>query len=177
MSKRIQTALLWGLACTLGFSTLAQERDPNEAAGKKKVAKERADGQDASAEIRKASQKYTDAVNEGNADAVLALWADDADYMDESGTQVRGREAIGKMVRANLAREDRGKVAVETQGIRTVRPEVAVEDGTLTITSADGTKESTRFTAVWTKGDADQQRARPPGNQRRAAERGLRCAA
>lgn len=103
--------------------------------------------------VRKAAQAYADAFNSGNLDAVLALWTDDADYVDDLGNSYNGKAAITKVVKENLANEKRGKLKVATNAVRFPTDNVAIEDGTLHVTSATNTTQSIKYTAVWVNKD------------------------
>ena len=54
------------------------------------------------AEIRKANADYATALEAGNLDAILAFWAPDADYIDETGKQTQGRDNIAALFRKAL---------------------------------------------------------------------------
>ena len=103
------------------------------------------------AEIRKAETDYIVALNAGNLDAIMAFWAADADFIDEAGTLTRGKEALTALFKKSLPDRKGSKYAGKIHSLKFLRPEVALEDGTLEVTSADGTKESSRYAVVWTK--------------------------
>src|SRR4051794_38386597 len=44
--------------------------------------------------LRKAAQNLVAAMQAGDAAAVGGFWADDADYCDETGNHVKGRDAV-----------------------------------------------------------------------------------
>jgi uncharacterized protein (TIGR02246 family) len=101
--------------------------------------------------IRKSAESYCEAFNRGDVAALLTFWADDADYVDADGEACRGKEAIGAMF--DGAKEDLNgqKLTLKIDSLRLVKPEVAVEDGTATLTSPDGEATSGRYTAVLVK--------------------------
>jgi uncharacterized protein (TIGR02246 family) len=101
--------------------------------------------------IRKAAADYLEAMNKGDREAVLAFWAPDADYVDESGKTTKGRDAIAALFKESLPRPKGSKVTGRSNSLKFLRPEVAVEDGVLEYTDPDGTKESNRFVVVWVK--------------------------
>jgi uncharacterized protein (TIGR02246 family) len=101
--------------------------------------------------IREAGRAYIEALNKGDVDAVINMWAPDADYIDESGKQTRGKEAIAAIFKKTLPELKGAKWSGTTNSLRFLRPEVAMEDGTLESISPDGTKASNRFAVVWVK--------------------------
>jgi uncharacterized protein (TIGR02246 family) len=103
------------------------------------------------AEIRQAEKEYIAALNASNLDAIMAFWAVDADFIDEAGTLTTGKEALTALFKKSLPDRKGSKYAGKTHSLKFLRPEVALEDGTLEVTDADGTKESSRYAVVWTK--------------------------
>lgn len=101
--------------------------------------------------IRKAFAAYLEAMNKGDLDAVLAFWAADADYIAESGQMTRGRDAIAALFKKSLPELKGTKVSGKITALKFLRPEVALEDGTLEYVAADGTRTSNRYSVVWVK--------------------------
>src|SRR6185503_17496553 len=58
---------------------------------------------DQQAAVRKAVAAYVDAFNKGDLQALAAYWTPDADYIDESGNVIQGRENIVALFRKFLA--------------------------------------------------------------------------
>src|SRR5215213_7524644 len=105
----------------------------------------------AEAEIRKVNADYATALAAGDLDAVLAFWAADADYIDESGKQTQGRDNIAALFKKSLPETKGWKVAVRVQSLKFLRPEICLEDGVVERTPPTGIKENYRFAIVWTK--------------------------
>jgi uncharacterized protein (TIGR02246 family) len=105
----------------------------------------------ADAEVRKANADYAAALAAGNLDAVMAFWAADADYVDETGKQTQGSDKIAALFRKSLPETKEAKVNIRIHSLKFLRPEICLEDGTVEKTLATGTKESGRFAIVWTK--------------------------
>jgi uncharacterized protein (TIGR02246 family) len=101
--------------------------------------------------IRKSADDYCAAFNRGDLDTVLACWANDADYVDEDGETHRGKEAIGALFKNATADLTGHKLALKIDSLRFVKPEVAIEDGTATLTDPEGEATSGHYTAVWVK--------------------------
>src|SRR5688572_12528886 len=105
----------------------------------------------AEAEIRKANADYATALTAGEVDAVMAFWAADADYIDETGKQTQGSDKIADLFKKALPETKGWKVAVRVQSLRFLRPEICLEDGVVERTPPTGVKETYRFAIVWTK--------------------------
>jgi uncharacterized protein (TIGR02246 family) len=101
--------------------------------------------------IRKSVDGYCDAFNSGNVDTLLTFWASDADYVDEEGEIHRGKAAIGALFNAAADDLKGQQLDLKIDTLRFVKPEVAIEDGTATLTDPDGESTSGRYTAVWIK--------------------------
>jgi uncharacterized protein (TIGR02246 family) len=101
--------------------------------------------------IRQSLEDYARAFNNGDMDTVMSFWDGDADYVDADGSTHRGKEAIGELFR-NAAQNLQGhKISLKIDTLKLVKPEVAIEDGTASITGPDGESRNSRYTAVWVK--------------------------
>jgi len=103
--------------------------------------------------IRKAAGDYIAAMNKGDLDGIMAFWAQDAEYVDESGKVTRGKEAIGKMFKTALPELKGHKISGREHSIRTLRPDVGLEDGSIEFCGPDGCKEFNRYAVVWMKSE------------------------
>jgi uncharacterized protein (TIGR02246 family) len=101
--------------------------------------------------IRKAGAAYLEAMNKGDLNALLAHWAPDADYIDESGKTTRGKDALTALFKKGLNENKGRRVTGRVNSLKILRPEVAMEDGSLEFTAPDGSKESNRYAVVWVK--------------------------
>jgi uncharacterized protein (TIGR02246 family) len=101
--------------------------------------------------IRKTAAAYIEAMNKGNLEAILAFWAADADFVDETGKKTRGHEALGELFKKTLPELKGSKITGQMHSLKFLRPDVALEDGSIEITAADGTRDSNRFAIVWVK--------------------------
>jgi uncharacterized protein (TIGR02246 family) len=101
--------------------------------------------------LRAACAAYVDAVNKGDVDAVVSLWAEDADYVTDSGDRVEGHPALKKMFEGHLQTMKGKKLGFEIKSLRLIAPGVAIEDGLATVASddPDETSTGTRYSAVW----------------------------
>jgi len=101
--------------------------------------------------LRKAAAGIIDALNKGDLDGVMAFWTPDADLVDESGKTIRGHDALAAHFKTRLRELKGSRFAGKVQSVKLVRPQVALVDGEVQTTLADGERESNRYVAVWVK--------------------------
>lgn len=104
--------------------------------------------------IRATADAFAKAFNAADAKAVAALWAPDAEYVDESGESFQGRAAIEKLY-AEVFQQHRGAMmTVKIESIRLLGPDVALEKGIAWVKSPGGIADSAaRYTVVHSKRD------------------------
>jgi uncharacterized protein (TIGR02246 family) len=105
------------------------------------------------AAVRDVVKRYVDARARGDADAVRALFTEDADQLTSSGEWRRGREDV---VRGSMAssRTNAGTRTIEIDRVRFPAPGVAIADGAYTIAPADagGAARNMRTSFVMVRG-------------------------
>src|SRR3984893_1901591 len=94
------------------------------------------------------ARKYEEAYNKGDAKTLAGFFSDDVDYIDQDGAEVIGRDAMEKLLADNFQRNPGVKLAITTEEIKQLTPDVKVTRGIATVTPANGAAESTRYTAV-----------------------------
>jgi uncharacterized protein (TIGR02246 family) len=134
----------------LAVSLLLQLPRPADASAQERSTAQGSKTSDEQA-IRKAGAAYVEAMNKGDLNALMAYWAPDADYIDESGKQTKGKESITALIKKGLADSKGRKVSGKFHSLKFLRPEVAMEDGSLEFAAPDGSKESSRYAVVWVK--------------------------
>src|SRR6516225_4117630 len=149
-TRAFMLAATAAVAGVLAVSLLMQLPRPADAAGQERSAAQASKTTDEQA-IRKAAAAHVEAMNKGDLNAVMAFWAPDADYIDESGKQTKGKEAITALIKKGLTENKGRKVSGKAHSLKFLRPEVAMEDGSLEFASPDGSKESNRYAVVWVK--------------------------
>jgi uncharacterized protein (TIGR02246 family) len=138
MQRRLLLAVFLGVLGLLGpQSARAQSASP-------------ADDEQA---IRKNVEDYSASYNKGDIDGVGRHWTNDAEYINDEGKTTKGREAIVSLFNRGRVARKGYKIQVQLQAVRILKPEVALEDGTVTLTAPDGTPEKNRFTGVLVKSD------------------------
>jgi len=101
--------------------------------------------------IRRVTAAYIEALNKGDVKAIIAFWAPEADYVDESGKMIRGHEVIGAQFKKSLAESKGAKFKGRLHSVKFLRRDVALGDGSVEMTSADNTTSSNRYAVVWIK--------------------------
>jgi len=101
--------------------------------------------------LRKTIQAYCDAFNKNDLDGLMACWTEDAEYTNEAGKAYRGREMLRTLLKRALSDHKGSKQTIEVRSVRFIRPEVAVEEGRVIMTSPEGTTAPGRYSAVWVK--------------------------
>jgi uncharacterized protein (TIGR02246 family) len=114
--------------------------------------------EDDKAALRKNGEAFAVAFHNGDARGVAAFWAPDGDYTDLAGRHLKGRENIEKAFERLFAEQKGLNVSIDSQSLRFVTPDVAIEDGVSEVFSADGTPPSkARYTIVHVKKDGQWQ--------------------
>jgi uncharacterized protein (TIGR02246 family) len=97
----------------------------------------------------KRAQEFIAAFEKGDAKAVAAFWTENADYVDQTGREFKGRAAIQKMYEKFFAGKKGMKLNIIVTAARMVGTDVAIEDGITEVTPAEGGLPSAaRFSAV-----------------------------
>jgi uncharacterized protein (TIGR02246 family) len=103
--------------------------------------------------IHKAAAAYNAAYAKGDADAVLATWTRDAEFIDDDGKVYRGHKVLGPLFAKALPSFKGYKITGKLTSIRFVKPDVALVDGEQTFTPPRGESNVSQFTSVWVKTD------------------------
>lgn len=123
-------------AAVLIFAVLAEAGDkkkpdvPGPSAQEVEKKAERASAEDA---IRATVESYVAAYNRGDAKAVAAHWSDSGEWVSPTGERFRGRKAIENELEALFAANKGVRIEVLRPSIRSVSPDVAIEEGTVRV--------------------------------------------
>jgi uncharacterized protein (TIGR02246 family) len=149
---RVMTSLALALITLTTQFGLAQEAAPNaEASPTKKQSDETSPEL---AAIRDGSQAFVEAFNQHDAKAVAALWTEDGEYIDDSGTTYVGRESIEQLYSAFFAENANVKMRLAIDSLRLLNGNVAIEDGRALVDPAPaGAPGVSKYTAVHVKVD------------------------
>jgi uncharacterized protein (TIGR02246 family) len=135
--------VLW---CVLGMScgaVRAQDAEkPRELTPAEKVAADMANA-------------YAAAYNKGDVKALAGQFTEDAEWVDEDGNVISGREAIATTLKAAITGSPGRRISINVESVRSLTADVALEKGTTTVTEQDGRTSASSYTAVHVKqGDA-----------------------
>lgn len=84
-------------------------------------------------EIRKSARDFTEAFAAGDAKAIANLFAKNAEYSDDSGIVLKGRDQIEKAYTQLFKEAPKGRMEVKVESIRFPSPDVALEEGTIVL--------------------------------------------
>jgi uncharacterized protein (TIGR02246 family) len=101
--------------------------------------------------ITQLDKDYEAAYNRGEANAVAAFYTNDAEYVDEGGNVVSGRDTIEMLLAEEFATNPGAKLQIVPEGVRVLSPDVLVEKGWAAIASTDGSQGASRYVAVYLK--------------------------
>ncbi|MBK1827561.1 YybH family protein [Haloferula rosea] len=113
------------------------------------IAPSRADEtEEATEKLRQGATRYIEAFNSKDAKAIASLFLPEGEIHTASGEVVSGREAIEAQYQAIFDEDESSQAALEVGDVRFVAPGIAVEDGVVHITRADGELASYSYTAL-----------------------------
>src|SRR6516162_9309636 len=92
--------------------------------------------------------KYEEAYNKGDAKTLAGFYSEDVDYIDQDGAEVKGRDAMQKLLADNFQQNPGVKLAITTEEVKQLTPDVKVTRGFATVTPANGAATTTRYTLV-----------------------------
>jgi len=101
--------------------------------------------------VRQAAAALVAAMQAGDATALGNSWTDDAEYTDDTGNPTKGRAAIVELYKPTLADYKTGKLTGKIDALRFLTPDVALMEGTIEFTPANGAADRNRFSATWTR--------------------------
>ena len=106
------------------------------------------------ADIRAAATSYVEAFNKHDPQAVAEHWSPDAVYLNRTtGEEVAGRAAIVEQFATLFEGQPDLKMEVDVESIQFVSPNVAVEQGVVTVLAPNAEPEVTEYSAVNVKRD------------------------
>src|SRR5262245_41620757 len=112
-----------------------------------------AQAQDAAAskELQDPIDKNVAAYNAGGLDQGMSYWGENADFVDVHGRFHEGRDLVSALFRRGFANNPGRKIQLTPAARKFLSPDIAMDDGILELTGADGEKDRGRYTVVWTK--------------------------
>jgi uncharacterized protein (TIGR02246 family) len=102
--------------------------------------------------IRTVANSFLGAYRAKDATALGALFTENAEIVDDEGEVTRGRSAIVERFAGLFAANEGGTLEVAVESIHLLSPEVAVEEGTATVSGDAGEKrETSRYSVIYVK--------------------------
>lgn len=102
--------------------------------------------------LHKQAEAFVAAFNKGDAKALAAFWTADGDLVDPEGRHFKGRKAIESAYEKYFAGTKGARLYIQITSLRVVRPDLALEDGTTEVVSAQGGPPSAaRYSNVYVK--------------------------
>lgn len=105
--------------------------------------------------IANQANAFIAAYNKGDVKTLAAMFAEDAEWVDDGGNVLSGRDAIAGHFK-DVFLGVKGRVLdIDVESVRPLTSDVMLEKGTTTVTEADGRNNVSSYTAVHVKkGDA-----------------------
>lgn len=101
--------------------------------------------------IANQANAFIAAYNAGDAKSLAAMFAEDAEWVDDEGHVVSGREAIAGHFKDVLLEAKGRTLDIDVESLRPLTPDVMLEKGTTTVTEASGRNAVSSYTAVHVK--------------------------
>jgi uncharacterized protein (TIGR02246 family) len=101
--------------------------------------------------ILASDRAFEQAYAKADAKALAAFFTSDADYTTDEGQSFRGQAAIQEAITASLSANKGAKLAINSESVRLLAPEVLLEKGSTSVTSKSGEVNSDLYTAIYLK--------------------------
>jgi uncharacterized protein (TIGR02246 family) len=112
------------------------------------------------AALIKNAEAFLEAFHKGDAKALAAFWTNDGDYTEVTGRHLKGRTEIEKAFTGFFAENKGLKLRIDSESLRFVTPDVAIEEGMTAVIPPDGGPPSrARYNIVHVKKDGQWQLA------------------
>ena len=96
---------------------------------------------------------YEAAFAKAGVKALADFFTEDVSYTADDGRTYQGRAAIEELLSASFSANPGATLAIHSESVRPLTPEVLVENGSTTTVSRNGDESTTIFTAVHVKKD------------------------
>jgi len=141
----------------LGFGLQAQAPSPGGQSKAGAAATGSADRPADRAAIREALKSFVAAFEKGDAAAAAGLMTTGAELMAPDGTTEHGRDAIQKAYAEHFTKFPKHKVTVETDSLRFLSRDTAMEEGTMTVARGNDEPGAFRYVALLVREDGKWQ--------------------
>jgi len=104
-------------------------------------------------EITSMEESFTKAFNQAKTDEVVGMFLPEAELVDDSGNVFQGKEALQELFSGYFANFPGAQLALRIESIRPIGDNLAIEEGTRFLTTADQASAQVRYTATLIKKD------------------------
>ena len=136
------------MACSIVTASVAAD---NSSTGAQKTQQPTVQSSPEYQEAEDQFRKYQQAYDRGDAKTLASFYAEDVDYIDQDGVEVKGRGEMEKLFIENFQANPGAKIAITIEEVKPLTPDVQVNRGVATVTATSGLTESTRYAAVLAK--------------------------
>src|SRR5271166_5554278 len=136
------------MACSIVTASVAAD---NSSTGAQKTQQPTVQSSPEYQEAEDQFRKYQQAYDRGDAKTLASFYAEDVDYIDQDGVEVKGRGEMEKLFIENFQANPGAKIAITIEEVKPLTPHVQVNRGVATVTATSGLTESTRYAAVLAK--------------------------
>jgi len=133
------------MACSIVTASVAAE---NSSPGAQKTQQATVQSSPEYQEAEDQFRNYQEAYDRGDAKTLASFYAEDVDYIDQDGVEVKGRGEMEKLFIQNFQANPGAKIAITIEEVKPLAPDVQVNRGVATVTATSGLTESTRYAAV-----------------------------
>jgi len=153
---RVRAAFLavLALSATLGL-VVAQDRPAREPAPIPPEGVQTTAPQERESDVRAITDlaaSFVKAYNEKDAKALGAMFTPDAEIEDDDGEVTRGRDALVARFTGTFKENGRDRLAVDTDSLRFLGADIAIEEGTASIsTGADSPPRVNRYSVIYAR--------------------------
>ncbi len=105
------------------------------------------------AAVQTGDRAYEEAYAKGDVPTLLSFYTEDAEYTSDTGRTFSGRAALEACLKDAFRANKGAKLAITTDTVKSIAPEVVAQKGSTVVTSANGETVEALFTAVYVKKD------------------------
>lgn len=154
MKVRTATLGVLALSATLGL-VIAQDRPAQKPASEAADGSQTKDPQQRASDVQAIGDlmaSFVKAYDARDANGLVALFTEDAEIEDEDGTVTRGRDAIVERFSGIFKEGKINKLTLETDSLRFLGTDVAIEEGTASLsTGADIPSDTNRYSVIYAR--------------------------
>ncbi len=108
---------------------------------------------DVLSEIRAAAEQVVKHFDAGQAKELAAAFTADGEFIDENGVLYQGQEELQTLFSKFFEKYPGAKLTIEIESVRSLGPNLAIEEGARTISDKEDSSSQTRYVTVLNKAD------------------------